>query len=361
MKQKLLSIILPTYNRGEIISYTLSLFHDQVVRNSDDVELIVCNNASTDNTKEVIQSILKQEQWFKCINYDEHVSIDLSILRSTDNVNGKFFWLFGDDDIPSPSVVDTLINSLNKFPQIGLLTFNRLLGTSDASLQMRAMSVYNSTFNEYEILYKDSRSFVEKYYGQMGFISVNVVRTEVWQKGLKKFDINHQGYSFLTIMFSGAMGYECLYLEYPLCVQRYVLKGGNDHEFSNAELGIYQFVGIPRILKKLEELGAIDSWRRCFDHYSPGLYDGWYYGIVTAIAKNPQKYSMYYDEIIEYQSNKKRISDTKKLFASIGKLTFTLIYHRLLLKAKGGVPYLFTELKNDYKTLKKKVKKILKK
>jgi glycosyltransferase involved in cell wall biosynthesis len=345
MKQKLLSIILPTYNRGEIISYTLSLFHDQVVRNSDDVELIVCDNASTDNTKEVIQSILKQEQWFKCINYDEHVSIDLSILRSIDNVNGKFFWLFGDDDIPSPSVVDTLINSLNKFPQIGLLTFNRLLGTSDASLQMRAMSVYNSTFNEYEILYKDSRFFVEKYYGQMGFISVNVVRTEVWQKGLKNFDINHQGYSFLTIMFSGAMGYECLYLEYPLCVQRYVLKGGNEHEFSNIELGIYQFISIPRILKKLEELGAIQNWKQCFNNYQPNQNNYWYYSLITTIAELPEKYSSYYNELIEYQSNHNRIADAKKIFSIKCRKMFVLYKFFFKFKAKGGGYYIYKRIK----------------
>lgn len=359
--KKILTIIIPTYNRGEVISYTLSLLHDQVVRNSEDVELIVCNNASTDSTAEVLCSLLETEQWFRCVNYSEHVNIDYSILRSIENANGKFFWLFGDDDIPSPAIVETLLNSLKKYPQIGLLTFNSLTGVSDYSLQLRNLNVKDSVYSYDEIVYTESKLFTEKYYGRMGFLSVDVVRTEVWHKGLKNFDPNHEGYSFLTVMHSGAIGYDCLYIEYPLCIQRCVLKGGNDHEFSNTDLGIYQFVGIPRILKRLEELGAIDSWRKCFDNYSPGLYDRWYYRIVTAIAKNPQKYSMYYDEIIEYQSNKKRISDTKKLFASIGKLTFTLIYHRLLLKAKGGIPYLFTELKNDYKTLKKKVKKILKK
>lgn len=361
MKQKLLTIVIPTYNRGEVIPYTLSLLHDQVVRNSDEVELVVCNNASTDCTAEVLCSLLETEQWFRCVNYSEHVNIDYSILRSIENANGKFFWLFGDDDIPSPAIVETLLNSLKKYPQIGLLTFNSLTGESDYSLQLRNLNVKDSVYSYGEIVYTESKLFTENYYGRMGFLSVDVVRTEVWHKGLVNFDINHEGYSFLTVMHSGAIGYDCLYIEYPLCIHRCVLKGGNDHEFSNADLGIYQFVGIPRILKRLEELGAIDSWRKCFDSYSPGLFDGWYYRIVTAIARYPQKYSKYYDEIIEYQSNKKRISVTKKLFASIGKPNFTLIYHRILLKAKGGLPYLLSELKKEYKTIKKKVKKILKK
>ena len=162
IEQKTLSIVIPTYNRGEVIPYTLSLFHDQVVRNSDEVELVVCNNASTDCTAEVLCSLLEKEKWFTYINYDEHVNIDCSILRSIENVNGKFFWLFGDDDVPSPAIVETLLNSLKKYPQIGLLTFNSLIGESDSSLRLRNLNVKDVVYSHSELLYTESKLFTEK-------------------------------------------------------------------------------------------------------------------------------------------------------------------------------------------------------
>ena len=48
MNLKLLSILIPTYNRAEVLKFTLSFFESQIIRNSDVVELIVCDNNSDD-------------------------------------------------------------------------------------------------------------------------------------------------------------------------------------------------------------------------------------------------------------------------------------------------------------------------
>ena len=169
MIMKKISIVIPTFNRGDVIATTLSLFYDQVVRNCDDVELIVCNNASTDNTKDVLTSILGVERWFTYIEYDTHVNIDESIYRSIGHVTSDFFLLFGDDDIPAPMMVDVLLSTLRKHPKIGLLTFNRLIGFSNDSLCLKDITVCNSNFQEFEILYTDSKVFTEKFYEHMGF------------------------------------------------------------------------------------------------------------------------------------------------------------------------------------------------
>lgn len=338
--QKLLSIIIPSYNRAQILLYTLSLFHDQVVRNEDEVELIVCNNGSIDDTKFVLESLLEKEAWFSCINYPDHVNIDDSIRRSIENANGNFFNLFGDDDIPAPTMVETLLNVIKAHPRLGLMTYNRLNGYSDSAILLRGLSVKDDMFDQYEIIYKDSKHFTENYYGQMGFLSVDVVNKDVWRKGLHNFDSSHLGYSFLTVMHSGVIGYECVYLQYPLCIQRNVQKGGNEHEFSNTELGLYQFIGIPRILKRLEELGAINNWNKCFMQYPPNKLDDWYYAFVSGVAEKPYNYAQYYNEIINYQSSEKRITNTKMLLGAVGSWRYPFVKPLFKFKIKG-IGYLF--------------------
>lgn len=355
-KAKLLSIIIPTYNRGNIIAYTLSLFHDQIIRNKEEVELIVCNNASTDNTLEILRSMLKDDEWFTCVNYPDHVGIDLSIQRSINNANGTFFNLFGDDDVPSPTMVETVLTAIKNHPQIGLITYNRMNGFSDSSIQLRGLSVKNNTFDQHEILYTDSKKFTERYYGDMGFLSVDVVNMNVWKKGLPNYNPEHEGYSFLTVMHSGAIGYNCLYIQYPLCIQRDVLKGGNEHEFSNVRLGVYQFVSIPRILRRLEELGAINNWKQCFTHYYPNQLDDWYYTFVCGAADNPEEYSKYYNEIITYQSNKSRINNTKKLFVSAGKRGY--VFAKIAFKIKtNGLSYIYFYFQRSLRRLWHKILK----
>ena len=47
MYDKLISIVLPTFNRKEYLKLTLDCFLDQVNRNANDISFCVCNNAST--------------------------------------------------------------------------------------------------------------------------------------------------------------------------------------------------------------------------------------------------------------------------------------------------------------------------
>jgi abequosyltransferase len=54
MKSLLLSICIATYNRGGYIGETLDTIIPQL---DNDVELLVVDGASTDNTKDVVRSI----------------------------------------------------------------------------------------------------------------------------------------------------------------------------------------------------------------------------------------------------------------------------------------------------------------
>ena len=53
-KDRILSIIVPTYNRGDVLDNMLDILHQYVIKGFC-FDLIICNNGSTDNTGEVIK------------------------------------------------------------------------------------------------------------------------------------------------------------------------------------------------------------------------------------------------------------------------------------------------------------------
>lgn len=59
MGRKILSIVLPTYNRAKFLPRTLSAFQEQMERNRDKVSFLVCDNASTDGSEEILKTINK--------------------------------------------------------------------------------------------------------------------------------------------------------------------------------------------------------------------------------------------------------------------------------------------------------------
>ncbi len=55
----LLSIIIPTYNNAELITATLASIHQSI---TDDVELIIVNDGSTDLTEERIKAFYREQK-----------------------------------------------------------------------------------------------------------------------------------------------------------------------------------------------------------------------------------------------------------------------------------------------------------
>lgn len=293
---KLLSLIMPTYNRAWILEYTLNQLRDQVKRNDDDVELIVCNNASPDNTKEIINSILENDSFFKFVDYDEYVEIGVSLSRSIENGTGRFFMLLGDDDVLDPYMVDVIVDKLKRYPDISCIHFNRLQGNPGDVFGLKNLNVFYNDYPKAEILYTSSKDFTKERYRGMCFLSVYVITKEVWNKGKSIWTKEHYGFEYLAPILYGIKDTKCLYLSYPLCIQRFLSAPQYIDKWP-----LYVYVGIPRVLQRLEELGCIDNWRECYDNYHSAANNSEYLWHILMIAcKHKDIYLPHYKEM---QSN----------------------------------------------------------
>ena len=59
--KKIISVVIPTLNRKNYLAETLEHFIPQFERNQNVVELIICNNASDDDTDSFMRSITENK------------------------------------------------------------------------------------------------------------------------------------------------------------------------------------------------------------------------------------------------------------------------------------------------------------
>jgi hypothetical protein len=97
--QKKLSIIIPCYNEEKNIPLIIKKFNEAIKQRTD-IEVILVNNGSTDNSKEILKQYLTEltdKNPFKIIDVEINQGYGYGILQGLKNVNGDFIgWTHAD-------------------------------------------------------------------------------------------------------------------------------------------------------------------------------------------------------------------------------------------------------------------------
>lgn len=119
----LLTICIPSYNRGNRVNSLVSFILDNILeKHGSEIELIVVNNCSTDDTAALISPY--QERGVRLINRADHLpSAEANMFASLDFCSGRYIWFLGDDDIPVPETISDLLESIKK-NEADLYVFN---------------------------------------------------------------------------------------------------------------------------------------------------------------------------------------------------------------------------------------------
>ena len=109
-----LSIVIPTYNRSKYLERALNSINEQLEEFNNDIEVFVSDNASTDNTKYILE---KFEKTFKCnFSYSinkENFGSSFNIIKVIKSARGKYTLVLGDDDVIVYGTLIKVINFLN--------------------------------------------------------------------------------------------------------------------------------------------------------------------------------------------------------------------------------------------------------
>ncbi|MGN0363527.1 MAG: glycosyltransferase family 2 protein [Bilifractor sp.] len=117
MSEKLLTIGVPVYNGGKTLKNMFNLLLPQL---NNKVEVVVCNNCSTDNTEKIVNEILQLYPQVKYYRNDHNLGADGNFLKCMNLATGKFTMLISDDDIIVEGAIEKIIEFLERFPQTQL-------------------------------------------------------------------------------------------------------------------------------------------------------------------------------------------------------------------------------------------------
>lgn len=112
-QQEILTIAIPTYNRSRFLEQLLNSLAPQV-RGEARVELIVSDNASTDDTQEVIMRFQQQGLQFIASRNEVNIGGDANIHRCFELANSKYVWIIGDDDVVGPNAISKVLTYLTQ-------------------------------------------------------------------------------------------------------------------------------------------------------------------------------------------------------------------------------------------------------
>jgi len=173
MNKPLLSICIATYNRAAYIGETLESIIPQL---DDDVEILVVDGASTDNTEDVVRQYAGKESRIRYIRLSAKGGIDQDYDKSVQLARGKYCWFFTDDDVLRPGAVNAVKIAINEGHD--LVVVNAEVRNRDLlkTLQTQKIAINENKIygpNDMEVLFIDALQY-------LSFIGAVVIRRSVW-------------------------------------------------------------------------------------------------------------------------------------------------------------------------------------
>lgn len=116
--QPLVSIGIPTYNRASLLHRSVDSALSQDFEN---VEIIISDNASTDETPQICQSYCARDKRIKYLRQPMNLGPTKNYNEVLKNASGTFFMWLGDDDWIDTSYVRTCVQCLTEDSTLSLV------------------------------------------------------------------------------------------------------------------------------------------------------------------------------------------------------------------------------------------------
>lgn len=176
IKDKLLTIAIPTYNGSKTISDMLNILLPQI---DDRVEIIISDNCSTDNTEDIIRKYLQKYKYIKYVRNQKNIGADRNFLQCMLLASGKFCMLLSDDDILVEGALTKILCFIEQNPNVSL-AFLYTVSFKDKYIDIEHCKI----FEEYSkkplknIVTTDKKEFISYVGRQWGFTSSFLWNTE---------------------------------------------------------------------------------------------------------------------------------------------------------------------------------------
>jgi|HubBroStandDraft_6_1064221.scaffolds.fasta_scaffold23582_3 abequosyltransferase len=213
MSEIKLSICIATLNRAAFIGATLQSI---VCQATEQVEIVVLDGASTDNTEEVVRGFQVSFPRLRYVRQSTNMGVDHDFAEAVDLARGEYCWLFSDDDLLKPDAIQTVLDAMGG--NYGLIIANAEVRNADLSkllisqkLAMTADRIYKSGEGQY---------LLADLGGYLTFIGCVIIKRQLWSVREKR---KYFGTYFvhLGVIFQSPLPDDTLVIAKPLISLRY--------------------------------------------------------------------------------------------------------------------------------------------
>ena len=175
----LLSICMPTYNRLHHIQRQIHYFIKEMESvDLKNVEIIVSNNASTDDTGTFLAQYEGKFEWLRINNNKENIGAYSNMTLLLQMASGKYIWIPGDDDYLKKGLVKRVYNILSNNNLSYLYISRRTINEKTCIIEKEGKKHCVEYDKPIEVSYPQIVSLLKENYGDLKFQTSSVFERE---------------------------------------------------------------------------------------------------------------------------------------------------------------------------------------
>jgi len=199
-----ISICIPAYNRAAYLPELLDSIIAQD-KYSCDLQIVISDNASTDDTISVVKSY--EDRFSDLVFYQspENMGADRNFLKVVELADGDFCWLMGSDDKLEPGAIAAAEKAISNNPDIAGLSVRRnLYGFRMEQIPYPKLEDKNRPFDQETCIHGAERIF-DLLGDYFGYLSGTLVNRALWNDVVDSFKVENYFNAWVHVFIIGEM------------------------------------------------------------------------------------------------------------------------------------------------------------
>lgn len=146
VRRPLLSVCISTYNRAGWLRASLENIARQLPAARGDIEVLVVDNASPDDTPAVCAAFSHRPD-FRFIRNRVNVGMLGNLAVTAQHARGDYVWILGDDDLTRDGAIDKVVDVLHRHPAVELVYMNYGYTSEAAPANVEDFPAFLNGFN----------------------------------------------------------------------------------------------------------------------------------------------------------------------------------------------------------------------
>ena len=264
-----LSICIATRNRSDFLLETVKCILGQI---NNEVEIIIVDGASSDNSKEKINALNLPPKVLKYFYEDCNSGVDRDFDKSVEYASGEYCWLFSDDDLLMPNAISSVINALITEPEFLIVNSSIHTKYFENTLKEKVLKLGGDRLYDCQ----GEQAFLDL--GEyLSFIGAIVVKRDFWLTRHREV-FHGSAFAHLGVLFQSPLAMQIKFLDSPLIKIRY---GNSEWAPRGFEIWIRQWPNLVMMLdnlpyslrKKVAGNRPLELFKFCILYRGMGLYD----------------------------------------------------------------------------------------